>query len=129
MRRWLAGMAATGLALAATAAGAQVDPLAAHDRAMIRMELEQSRQAQMAAARQAQAARDRAAAAQTLRGLQARGGDAGQPYRPPPVEALPERGDPSVGLSLRLDELDRLTDARLARSNEVLRAIKPASER
>lgn len=129
MRRFLGGAAAIGLGLAASAAGAQVDPLAAHQRAMTRMELEAARQAQMAAGRQAQAARDRAATAQTLRALQAQATTAGQSYRPPPVEALPERGDPSTGLSLRLDELDRLTDARLARSNEVLRAIKPASDR
>ncbi|KSB88419.1 hypothetical protein AS593_05145 [Caulobacter vibrioides] len=129
MRRILAMAAATGLALAANAAGAQVDPLLAQERAAARMEIEALRQQQMAEAREAQAAHDRAATAQTLRALQAQGASAGRPYRPPPVQALPERGDPSAGLSLGLGELDRLTDARLARSNEVLRAIKPASER
>lgn len=129
MKRVLAGAAAINLALAAGVAGAQVDPLAAHEQAVTRMELDAARQAQMAEARRAQAARDHAAAAQTLRSLRAQGASAGQPYRPPPPEVLPERGDPSAALSLRLDALDRLTDARLARSNEVLRAIKPASER
>lgn len=134
MKLVLAGAVATGLALAANAASAQTDrgladARLAQERAAARMEIETLRQEQMAQARQAQAARDRAAAAQTLRSLQAQGAGVGQPYRPPPAEVLPERGDPSAGLSLRLDELDRLTDARLARSNEVLRAIKPASER
>ncbi|PVM88125.1 hypothetical protein DDF62_15205 [Caulobacter radicis] len=129
MKRLLAGTVAAALALAASAAGAQTDASLAQERAAARMEIEALRQQQMAQARQAQAARDRAAAAQTLRSLQAQGSAPGEPYRPPPAEVLPERGDPSAGLSLRLDELDRLTDARLARSNEVLRAIKPASDR
>ncbi|PVM74934.1 hypothetical protein [Caulobacter radicis] len=134
MKRLLAGTVAAGLALAASAASAQTDAgLAdaglAQERAAARMKIEALRQQQMEQAQQAQAARDRAAAAQTLRSLQAQASAPGQPYRPPPAEVLPERGDPSAGLSLRLDELDRLTDARLARSNEVLRAIKPASDR
>ncbi|NGM51252.1 hypothetical protein G5B46_16710 [Caulobacter sp. 602-2] len=134
MRRVLAITIATGLALASNAASAQIragqaEAGLAQERAAARMEIEALRQQQMAQAREAQAARDRAAAAQTLRSLQAQGASAGRPYRPPPAEVLPERGDPSAGLSLRLDELDRLTDARLARSNEVLRAIRPASER
>ncbi|MDG2531822.1 hypothetical protein [Caulobacter endophyticus] len=129
MKRVLAMRVAAGLALAASGASAQTDAGLAQERAAARMEIEALRQEQMAQARQAQAARDRAAAAQTLRALQAQGASAGRPYRTPPAEVLPERGDPSAGLSLRLDQLDRLTDARLARSNEVLRAIKPASER
>jgi hypothetical protein len=129
MKRTVAMTVAAGVALAASAAGAQTDPLLAQERAASRMEIEALRQQQMAAAREAQAARDRAATAQTLRGLQRQGSAPGQPYRPPPAEVLPERGDPTAGLSLGLGELDRLTDARLARSNEVLRAIKPASER
>jgi len=129
MRRILAMTVAASVALAANAAGAQTDALLAQERAASRMEVEALRQQQMAAAREAQAARDRAAAAQTLRTLQGQGASAGQPYGPPPATVLPERGDPTAGLSLGLGELDRLTDARLARSNEVLRAIKPASER
>ncbi|PLR21400.1 hypothetical protein SGCZBJ_20595 [Caulobacter zeae] len=129
MKLLLAGAVSTGLALAASAASAQTDAGLAQQRAAARMEIEALRQQQMAQGQEAQAARDRAAAAQTLRSLQAQGASTGQPYRPPPAEVLPERGDPSAGLSLRLDELDRLTDARLARSNEVLRAIKPASDR
>ncbi|PVM94225.1 hypothetical protein [Caulobacter endophyticus] len=129
MRRILATTTATCLALAASAASAQTDALQAQERAASRMEVEALRQQQMAAAREAQAARDRAATAQTLRALQGQGASAGQPYRPPPAMVLPERGDPTAGLSPGLGELDRLTDARLARSNEVLRAIKPASER
>ncbi|MFT4254364.1 MAG: hypothetical protein QM608_18005, partial [Caulobacter sp.] len=46
----------------------------------------------------------------------------------PTVQALPERGDAAAALSLRLDELDRLTDERLARSNAVIRAVRPASD-
>ena len=129
MKRFLAGLAAVGVTAVAGAAFAQTDPRILQERQAARMELEAARQAQMASDREAQAARDRAATAQTLRGLQAQGGAAGQPYRPPPAQVLPERGDPSSAASLGLEQLDRLTDARLARSNEVLRAIRPASER
>lgn len=129
MNRGLIMKAVAAVALgAACPVLAQVDPAALHAREAARIEAESLRREQAAAAARIQAGQDRAATAQTLRGLRETGA-APQGYRPPPVEALPERGDPSAGLSLRLNELDRLTDDRLARSNEVLRGIKPASER
>ncbi|MBI1682429.1 hypothetical protein [Caulobacter hibisci] len=121
------GAAALAVALAGApwsgAALAQVDPGALRDRNAARMEIDSLRQDQLASARRVQAARDRAAAGAAVHGL------ATAPASPRPLRALPERGDPAAAQSLRLDELDRLTDARLARSNAAIRAIKPASER
>lgn len=124
--------AAAGALLAFGGAGsvlAQVDPQGLHALEAARLEADALRREQAAAIARVQAAQDRAATAQTLRGLQARSASPDAAYRPDPVRPLPERGDPSAGLSLRLDQLDRLTDERLARSNEVLRGVKPASER
>ncbi len=121
-----AGAAVSALAWAAGAA-AQVDPGLLRERQAARMEADSLRQDQLAAARRAQAARDRADAAATLRATQPPAAPGS--LQPGPPQVLPERGDPAAALSLRLDELDRLTDARLARSNAAIRAVKPASER
>lgn len=121
-----AGAAVSALAWAAGAA-AQVDPGLLRERQAARMEADSLRQDQLAAARRTQAARDHADAAATLRATQPPAAPGS--FRPAPPQVLPERGDPAAALSLRLDELDRLTDARLARSNAAIRAVKPASER
>lgn len=120
-----AGMALSALAWAAGAA-AQADPGLLRERQAARMEADSLRQDQLAAARRAQAARDRADTAATLRAAQSPAAPGS--LRPAPPQVLPERGDPAAALSLRLDELDRLTDARLARSNAAIRAVRPASD-
>lgn len=121
----LAVGAALPALLGAASALAQVTPGMALERDAARMEVESLRQDQMAAARRAQAARDRAVVGSTLQGL----ATARDPASPRQLQSPPERGGPAAALSLRLDELDRLTDARLARSNAAIRAVKPASER
>ncbi len=118
-------------AIAALAVGgpalAQVDMRALRDQNLVLQQQDIARQNALGAQREAAAAQSRYSTQQTLRDLQMT--PTTTPVAPslrPTLPAVPPRGPSADDDAVQAEQIDRLTDARLAESNARLRAVKPA---
>jgi hypothetical protein len=105
---------------------AEVDLRALSQRNMILQQQDTARLNALSAQREAQAAQSRYDTQLTLRALDEGARRSAEPSLRPALSPIPPRTASAEAIGAELERMDRLTDERLAESNDRLRAMTPA---